>query len=151
MVALANSGLPAKRLELEITETVFLRENENTLSILTELRALGVGVAMDDFGTGYSALGYLRTFPFDKIKVDKSFVRDMSSQRDCMAILKSIALLGSSLGMTTTAEGIESAEQLKTVVDAGFVEGQGYYFWRPMPAQEIAMLLTTQTLTHKAA
>jgi EAL domain-containing protein (putative c-di-GMP-specific phosphodiesterase class I) len=141
VLALANSGLPATRLELEITESVFLQDNENTLAILNELRGLGVGIAMDDFGTGYSSLSYLRSFPFDKIKLDQSFVRDLSDRADCMAIVNSIASLGRDLGMVTTAEGIETAEQLGILRTAGFIEGQGYHFWRPMPSAALTQLL----------
>jgi diguanylate cyclase (GGDEF)-like protein len=141
MMALANSGLAASQLELEITESLFLRHNDNTIAILNELRGLGVRIAMDDFGTGYSSLSYLRSFPFDKIKLDQSFVRDLSNDEEGIAIVNSIAVLGKSLGMITTAEGIETAEQLDIVRKAGFVQGQGYYFWRPMPAQEFAALL----------
>jgi diguanylate cyclase (GGDEF)-like protein len=141
MMALANSGLPASQLELEITESLFLRHNDNTIAILNELRGLGVRIAMDDFGTGYSSLSYLRSFPFDKIKLDQSFVRDLSNDAEGIAIVNSIAVLGKSLGMITTAEGIETAEQLDIVRKAGFVQGQGYYFWRPMPAQDFAALL----------
>ena len=97
MLALANSGLAATRLELEITETVFLQDSDLTLSILHDLRGLGVRIAMDDFGTGYSSLSYLRSFPFDKIKLDQSFVRDLSKREDCMAIAQSIAMLGNNL------------------------------------------------------
>jgi diguanylate cyclase (GGDEF)-like protein/PAS domain S-box-containing protein len=138
ILALANSGLDAKRLELEITESVFLEDNELTLSTLHDLRRLGVRIAMDDFGTGYSSLSYLRSFPFDKIKLDKSFVDDLSTRADSVAIVKSIAMLGASLGMTTTAEGVETADQLKLLQQAGFLEGQGYLFGRPAPAKDIA-------------
>jgi predicted signal transduction protein with EAL and GGDEF domain len=138
ILALANSGLAATRLELEITESVFLEDNELTLSTLHDLRRLGVRIAMDDFGTGYSSLSYLRSFPFDKIKLDKSFVDDLSNRADSIAIVKSIAMLGASLGMTTTAEGIETADQLKLLQQAGFLEGQGYLFGRPVPAKDIA-------------
>jgi diguanylate cyclase (GGDEF)-like protein len=141
VLALASSGLSATRLELEITESAFLQETDETLATLHELRSLGVRIAMDDFGTGYSSLSYLRSFPFDKIKLDQSFVRDLSNRADCMAIVESIALLGGNLGMTTTAEGIETAEQLGMLRDAGFVEGQGFYFHRPMPAKDLARVL----------
>jgi EAL domain-containing protein (putative c-di-GMP-specific phosphodiesterase class I) len=139
VLALAGSGLPATRLELEITETVFLQDDDVTVSILHELRGLGVRIAMDDFGTGYSALSYLRSFPFDKIKLDQSFVRDLAQRPDCVAIVRSIAMLGQSLGMTTTAEGIETEEQLTMLREAGFVEGQGYHFGRPQPAAELRL------------
>lgn len=137
MLALANSALPPQRLELEITETVFLDDNEQTLSILHSLRSFGVRIAMDDFGTGYSSLSYLRSFPFDKIKLDRSFVRDLGVKPDSFAIVQSIATLGGSLGMTTTAEGIETPEQLEQLKAAGFNQGQGYLFGRPQPAEHI--------------
>ena len=104
--SLASSGLPAGRLELEITESVMLRETDATMAILHELRLLGIRIAMDDFGTGYSSLSYLRSFPFDKIKIDQSFVRELSSRPDCIKIVASIAALATSLGMITTAEGV---------------------------------------------
>jgi diguanylate cyclase (GGDEF)-like protein len=137
ILALANSGLAATRLELEITESVFLNDNEQTLSILHDLRSFGVRIAMDDFGTGYSSLSYLRSFPFDKIKLDRSFVRDLGVKPDSFAIVQSIATLGGTLGMTTTAEGIETAEQLDELKAAGFDQGQGYLFGRPQPAHHI--------------
>jgi diguanylate cyclase (GGDEF)-like protein len=146
MLALANSGLAAARLELEITESVFLEDNEVTLSILHDLRRLGVRIAMDDFGTGYSSLSYLRSFPFDKIKLDKSFVDDLSNRADSIAIVKSIAMLGASLGMTTTAEGVETADQLELLQRAGFVEGQGYLFGRPAPAKAIVRSTGSQAV-----
>jgi len=101
---------------------------------------------MDDFGTGYSSLSYLRSFPFDKIKLDKSFVDDLSSRADSIAIVKSIAMLGASLGMTTTAEGVETADQLELLRRAGFVEGQGYLFGRPQPAKMIARSVPSGTV-----
>jgi diguanylate cyclase (GGDEF)-like protein len=141
MHALASSGLAATRLELEITESVFLQDNDLTLSILHDLRGVGVRIAMDDFGTGYSSLSYLRSFPFDKIKLDRSFVRDLGVQPDSLAIVSSIAALGTSLGMTTLAEGIETEEQMLRLREAGFQEGQGYLFGRPAPAKMITATL----------
>ena len=113
IAALGASGLPAHRLELEITETVLLQDTEATISILNELRALGVRISMDDFGTGYSSLGYLRKFPFDKIKIDQSFIRDLSDKPDSIAIVRAVTSLGSTLGIATTAEGVETEEQLQ--------------------------------------
>jgi len=137
MLTLASSGLAATRLELEITESVFLQDNELTLSILHDLRGFGVRIAMDDFGTGYSSLSYLRSFPFDKIKLDRSFVRDLGVRPDSIAIVQSIAALGANLGMTTIAEGIETEEQMERLREAGFVEGQGYLFGRPQPVRQL--------------
>ena len=141
MMALASSGLPATRLELEITESVLLSESEANLATLHQLRALGVRISMDDFGTGYSSLSYLRTFPFDKIKIDQSFVRELSASGDCMAIVRAVAGLGSSLGIPTTAEGVETDEQLEWLRGEGCTEVQGYLFSPPRPAHEIARLL----------
>ena len=118
--ALAASGLSARRLELEITELVLLQNNEATLATLHQLRALGVRIALDDFGTGYSSLSYLRSFPFDKIKIDRCFVSDLSEAgEDALAILRAVAGLGTSLGIATTAEGVETKEQLRTGARGG--------------------------------
>jgi diguanylate cyclase (GGDEF)-like protein len=139
--ALAASGLAPTRLELEITESVLLTENETTLSILHQLRSLGVRIVMDDFGTGYSSLSYLRSFPFDKIKIDRSFVGGLEATNDCAAIVKAIAGLGASLGIQTTAEGVETEEQIKHLREHGCTEFQGYYFGRPLPIGQTAELV----------
>jgi diguanylate cyclase (GGDEF)-like protein len=149
--ALAASGLNPQRLELEITESVLLVENEATLTTLHQLRSLGVRIAMDDFGTGYSSLSYLRSFPFDKIKIDGSFVRDASSRVDCAAIIRAIAGLGESLGIPTTAEGVETEEQLRHVFAEGCTEVQGYLFSHPRPAAELPHLIASLTATENAA
>jgi EAL domain-containing protein (putative c-di-GMP-specific phosphodiesterase class I) len=128
---LAAAGLPPDRLELEITEAVLLEQNEANIGTLHQLRALGTRIAMDDFGTGYSSLSYLRRFPFDKIKIDRSFVFDSIAGQQGEAIIRTIAELGSTLGIQTTAEGIETAEQLQIVRRAGCTEGQGYLIGRP--------------------
>ncbi|WP_201834571.1 putative bifunctional diguanylate cyclase/phosphodiesterase [Microvirga zambiensis] len=146
--ALAISGLAPHRLELEITESVLLQDSETTVSTLHQLRRLGVRIAMDDFGTGYSSLSYLRSFPFDKIKIDQSFVREMSQRTDCLAIVQSVANLGASLGMPTVAEGIETEDQLRQIQAAGCTDAQGYYFGRPKPARELVHTLAA--LKHKA-
>ena len=135
--ALAASGLPAARLEAEITESLLMEDDGATLAALHRLRAMGVRLAMDDFGTGYSSLGYLRRFPFDKLKIDQSFVREMQQTADCGAIVRAVAGLGATLGMTTTAEGVETEEQAASLEAAGCDEGQGYLFGRPKPAGEI--------------
>jgi diguanylate cyclase (GGDEF)-like protein len=145
--ALAASGLAPHRLELEITESVLLQDSETTVSTLHQLRRLGVRIAMDDFGTGYSSLSYLRSFPFDKIKIDQSFVREMSQRTDCLAIVQSVASLGASLGMPTVAEGIETEDQLRQIQAAGCTDAQGYYFGRPKPARELVHTLAA--LKHK--
>ena len=130
--ALASSGLPPHRLELEITESVLLQDSELTLTTLHQLRALGVRIAMDDFGTGYSSLSYLRSFPFDKIKIDQSFVRDMSGKEDSIAIVRAVAGLGKNLGMATTAEGVETQEQ--PVSAPGGLHGGAGLFVQPANA-----------------
>ena len=144
MDALKQSGLPAKRLELEITETLLLEKSGQVLATLHALRALGVRVSMDDFGTGYSSLSYLRSFPFDKIKIDQSFVRDLGSNRDAQAIVRSIISLGMGLGVTITAEGVETEAELSCLRTEGCHEGQGFLFSRARPNAEIVALLQAQ-------
>jgi EAL domain-containing protein (putative c-di-GMP-specific phosphodiesterase class I) len=139
--ALAESNLPAKRLDLEITESVLLLHNAENLDTLRALRALGVRISMDDFGTGYSSLSYLRSFPFDKIKIDQSFIRDLPHDKDAAAIVRAIAALGTSLGMVTVAEGVERPDQLARLREEGCAEVQGYLFSVPQPASEIPGLL----------
>jgi diguanylate cyclase (GGDEF)-like protein/PAS domain S-box-containing protein len=142
--ALAVSGLPAERLELEITESVLLQDNAANMSMLHDLKALGVRISMDDFGTGYSSLSYLRSFPFDKIKIDQTFVRDILKDSDALAIIKAVLDLGASLGIVTTAEGVETVEQLNALRDQGCAEIQGYFISRPAPASEIARMLNVE-------
>nr|WP_283805534.1 EAL domain-containing protein [Bradyrhizobium tropiciagri] len=139
--ALANSGLSPKRLELEITESLFLAETEANLATLHQFRELGVAISMDDFGTGYSSLSYLRSFPFDKIKIDRSFVRDLAKRSDCVAIVRAIAGLGRSLNVTTTAEGVETVEQLDWLRAEGCNEVQGFLFSGAKPAADVEQLL----------
>jgi len=140
--ALANSGLSPTRLELEITESLFLAETEANLAILHQLRELGVSISMDDFGTGYSSLSYLRSFPFDKIKIDRSFVKDLAQRPDCVAIVRAISGLGRSLNITTTAEGVETMDQLDWLRAEGCNEVQGFLFSPAQPAVEVARLLS---------
>ena len=140
--ALAHSGLSPLRLELEITESVFLAETEANLAILHQLRGLGVRISMDDFGTGYSSLSYLRSFPFDKIKIDRSFVKDLAERPDCVAIVRAISGLGRSLNITTTAEGVETIDQLDWLRNEGCNEVQGFLFSAARPADEIAALFS---------
>ncbi|MGX7703927.1 bifunctional diguanylate cyclase/phosphodiesterase [Methylobacterium sp. Gmos1] len=137
MGALAASGLPPERLELEITESVLLQDDEATLAILHRLRALGVGTAMDDFGTGYSSLSYLRRFPFDKIKIDRCFVQDLGQEDGSAAIVRATVGLGKALGMIVLAEGVETEEQAAILREAGCDELQGYLFGRPRPMGEV--------------
>jgi diguanylate cyclase (GGDEF)-like protein len=143
--ALGASGLSSRRLELEITEAVLLEHTESNLGILDELRNLGVRIAMDDFGTGYSSLAYLQKFPFDKIKIDRSFVNDLPEREEALAIIRAVTSLGSSLGMETTAEGVETEEQLKKLKEEGCTEVQGYLFSKPVPAAQAARLLQSLT------
>jgi EAL domain-containing protein (putative c-di-GMP-specific phosphodiesterase class I) len=139
--ALSTSGLVAKRLELEITELVLLQDNEGAFTILHQLRDLGIRIAMDDFGTGYSSLGYLRSFPFDKIKIDQSFIQDLPGKEESLAIVRAVVGLSSSLGITTTAEGVETKEQLASLTSEGCNEFQGFLFSKPRPAAEVAQIL----------
>jgi diguanylate cyclase (GGDEF)-like protein len=138
---LATSGLPANRLELEITEAVLMENTEATRQTLHELKDLGLRIVMDDFGIGYCSLSYLRSFPFDKIKIDRSFIGDLSGAQSAAAIVLAIATLARSLNMTTTAEGIESQQQLEIVRAADCTEAQGYFFSAAKPANEIIQLL----------
>ena len=135
--ALENSGLPAHRLELEITESVLLQNSKTVLATLHELRALGIRTALDDFGTGYSSLSYLRSFPFDKLKIDQSFVREMTHRPGSLAIVTSVLDLARKLGMATTAEGVETEEQISQLRQVGCTEVQGFLFDHPRPAAEI--------------
>ncbi|WEJ58680.1 EAL domain-containing protein [Devosia sp. FJ2-5-3] len=141
---LAEAKLDPSRLELEITESLLLNDSESTLRALHELRAMGVRISMDDFGTGYSSLSYLRAFPFDKIKIDRSFMRDLASRADSQAIIRAVIGLGQSLGMSTTAEGIETEEQLAMVREHGCSEVQGFLFSPPLPPAALASLLHSE-------
>jgi diguanylate cyclase (GGDEF)-like protein len=138
--ALATSGLHPTRLEIEITETVLLHNKEATLAVLHQLRALGIRIAMDDFGTGYSSLTYLQCFPFDKIKIDRSFVKDITENTGSLNIVRAVAALAKGMGMTATAEGVETKEQLDKITSEGCAEMQGFLFSRPLPAHEIERL-----------
>jgi EAL domain-containing protein (putative c-di-GMP-specific phosphodiesterase class I) len=125
----------------EITETFVLQDDEKTMRVLCELHELGVGISMDDFGTGYSSLSMLRKYPFDRIKIDQSFISEMSDRGDCLAIIRAVSAIGVSLGMATTAEGVETCEQFELVKKEGCTEVQGYLFSRHRPAKEIPALL----------
>jgi EAL domain-containing protein (putative c-di-GMP-specific phosphodiesterase class I) len=135
--ALADAGLAPERLELEITESVLLQQDEGNLATLHRLKRLGVSVVLDDFGTGYSSLTYLHMFPFDKIKIDKSFVHKLSTSAECAAIVCAVVGLGASLGIATVAEGVETGEQFALLRVAGCSQAQGYLFSRPVPAAEL--------------
>jgi diguanylate cyclase (GGDEF)-like protein len=135
--ALANGRISADRLELEITETVLLDSDEKSLADLHALKRMGVSIVLDDFGIGYSSMKYLQMFPFDKIKIDKSFIQSMTSREDSAAIVCAIAGLGRALEIQTTAEGVESTDQLELVRTAGCQLAQGYLFGRPVPLHEL--------------
>ena len=139
--ALEISGLDANRLELEITESVSLDESDRNLEILHKLKQMGVRIALDDFGTGYSSLGYLRAFPFDKVKIDRSFISSLETKPESIAIIKAVVDIGNSLNMSVTAEGIETEEQLKAVFKQNCDEVQGYLFSPPLPQSSIEKLL----------
>jgi diguanylate cyclase (GGDEF)-like protein len=141
--ALTKSRLPASRLALEITELVLMQDDKAALALLHQLKDIGVSIAMDDFGTGYSSLGYLRSFPFDKIKIDRSFIQDLSMDKDSLAILRAVVGLGRSLGMITTAEGVETLSQLEVLRAEGCTEAQGYFFSRPKSAAETGDFLAS--------
>jgi len=139
--ALSLSGLEPSRLELEITESVLLDDNKTTMQALHELRRWGVGISIDDFGTGYSSFTYLRMFPFDKIKIDQSFVRDLPTKKDSTAIVRAIIGVASTLGMVTTAEGVETHEQLTYLQAEGCTEVQGYLISRPLLTTDVRRIL----------
>ncbi len=140
--AIAASGLAAHRLELDITESVLLTDADATMGMLRQLQAIGVRIALDDFGTGYSSLSHLRSFPFDKIKIDRSFVSGLAQDnRESLAIVRAVSQMGASLGMCTTAEGVETESQLDAIRAEGCTEVQGYFFSAARPAHEIAKLL----------
>ena len=139
--ALSHAGLPAARLEIEITESALMHCDGETLGALRELRSLGVRVSMDDFGTGYSSLSQLRSFPFDKLKIDRSFIRDLSDSPEAVAVVRAIAALGTSLGMTTTAEGVETEQQEAIIRADGCTDMQGYLVSRPVPSTDLPSLI----------
>ncbi len=131
-----------RRLELETTEAALLQDNEDNLSTLAELRNTGARIVMDDFGTGYSSLNYLRSFPFDKIKIDRSYIKDLVKENvNSLTIVRAVLALAAGLSLSTTAEGVETKEQLDILNQAGYDEIQGYYFSKPMPAPEIPALI----------
>jgi EAL domain-containing protein (putative c-di-GMP-specific phosphodiesterase class I) len=138
---LQNTGLAPQRLELEVTETAILHDTEENLTVLTALHDLGLSIALDDFGTGYSSLSYLSRFPFDRLKIDKSFVGELERRDDCLAIVRAISSLAHQLDLKTTAEGVETEAQLAAVAAAGCIEGQGYLFSAAVTANAIPALL----------
>jgi diguanylate cyclase (GGDEF)-like protein/PAS domain S-box-containing protein len=142
--ALEETGLKASRLDLEITESVLLEKTDQVIASLHALRALGVRISMDDFGTGYSSLSYLRSFPFDKIKIDRSFVRDLESNQGTRAIVRAVLGLAAGLDMKVVAEGIENKQDLAYLMSEGCREGQGFLFSRARPQAEILKMLTSE-------
>src|SRR5260370_30736568 len=140
VAALAASGLPANRLELEITEAVLIRDDEAALAILHQLRAIGVRIALDDFGPGYSSLSYLHRFPFDKIKIDRCFVNDIAEPGGSSGIVQAVVNIAAARHMTTTAEGVETQPQRELLRALGCAEKQGYLFSPAKPAAEIRQL-----------
>jgi len=142
--ALAASGLCPQRLELEVTESLLLREDPQTARVLTALQSLGVSVALDDFGTGWSSLAYLRRFPFDQIKMDRGFLRDLDADPRVAAVVAAILSLGHGLGMTVVAEGIETEEQARRLQDLGCEHGQGWHLGRPVPAEQARALIAEE-------
>jgi EAL domain-containing protein (putative c-di-GMP-specific phosphodiesterase class I) len=143
--ALASSNLPARRLELEITEAVLIRDDEAALAVLHQLRALGVRIALDDFGTGYSSLSYLQRFPFDKIKIDRSFVNDIAIFEPSAAIVQAVVKIAAVSNMTTTAEGVETETQRELLRAFGCNQMQGYLFSPAIPAVDLRRLFLTSS------
>jgi EAL domain-containing protein (putative c-di-GMP-specific phosphodiesterase class I) len=142
--ALAESGLDPRRLELEITEAVLIADDDAALVTLGQLRALGVHIALDDFGTGYSSLQYLQRFPFDKIKIDRSFVKEVTRNSGSASIIRAVVSIAADRNMITTAEGVETDQQRDTVQMLGCTQMQGYLFSRPVPAQDVRTLLAAE-------
>jgi EAL domain-containing protein (putative c-di-GMP-specific phosphodiesterase class I) len=138
---LAETGLRPNRLELEITERIFMEDKESTLSTLRRIKALGVRIALDDFGTGYSSLSYLRSFPFDKIKIDRAFVSDLNEKSDNVVIVQAVVSIARAFGMTTTAEGVETENQQNFLAALGCDEVQGYLYSAPVPIEEVSALI----------
>jgi diguanylate cyclase (GGDEF)-like protein len=150
MSALDDSGLAPSLLEVEITENILIRDTATVIDVLHKLKTSGVQIAMDDFGTGYSSLGYLQRFPFDRIKVDRSFIKDIPDSAGSTAIVGAVVALSKRLGMVTTAEGIETREQLEFLKDEGCDEAQGYFFSRPRPAEDLEQILAQDVLEDPA-
>jgi diguanylate cyclase (GGDEF)-like protein/PAS domain S-box-containing protein len=149
--AIEESGMPPSKLQLEITESVLLQNTFSTLETLHKLRSMGVQIALDDFGTGYSSLSYLRSFPFDKIKIDRSFIQDLANGAEPLAIVHAVAGLANRLNMTSTAEGVETQQQLDTLVSLGCTEMQGYLFSRARPASEIRQFFAAPSVDSAGA
>lgn len=143
--ALSSAGLPPSRLDLEITEGALIENTETVLLMLNQIKAMGIKVSIDDFGTGYSSLSYLQKFPFDKIKIDQSFIRSLETNADSAAIVRAVTALGKSLGMMTIAEGVETESQLELIARDGCAQVQGYLTGRPLAADAASELISTRT------
>ena len=151
VAALAASGLPASRLELEITEAVLIRDDEAALAILHQLRDIGVRIALDDFGTGYSSLSYLQRFPFDKIKIDRCFVNDITEPGGSSCIVRAVVNIAAERHMTTTAEGVETEQQRQLLAALGCSEMQGYLFSAAKPAAELKRMFFSSSARRASA
>ena len=149
--ALATSGLSPTQLELEITESVLMQDADEALTTLNQLRALGLRISMDDFGTGYSSFSYLQSFPFDKIKIDRTFIRNIANRDDCKSIVRAVTSMARSLKVKTVAEGVETKEQLDIVRAEGCDQIQGYYFGRPMKIEKALEALQKDSGARQAA
>ena len=145
--ALIDSGLAPQRLELEVTESVLLDDAKTNLAVLHHFKGMGIAIAMDDFGTGYSSLANLRSFPFDRIKIDRSFIHDMSECKESEAIVRAVLALSRSLGIVTTAEGVETEQQLAWLRAEGCSEIQGFYYSQAKPANELSFVATPSVVT----
>jgi EAL domain-containing protein (putative c-di-GMP-specific phosphodiesterase class I) len=143
--ALAASGLPPHRLQLEVTESLLLGDDLASAGVLAGLQELGVSIALDDFGTGWSSLAYLRRFPFDQIKMDRGFLRDLGTDPRVGAVVQAILSLGRGLGMRVVAEGIETEEQARRLLALGCERGQGWHLGRPAPAEQARALIAAET------
>ena len=146
---LRETGLAPSRLYLEITETILMQESDTTVLVLNQLRQLGVRISMDDFGTGYSSLSYLRSFPLDKIKIDRAFVKDLGVTAASDVIIRSVIDIARTLEMTTTAEGVETREQFERLAALGCTEAQGYYLSKAVPVSQVPDLIAKWS-THKS-
>jgi EAL domain-containing protein (putative c-di-GMP-specific phosphodiesterase class I) len=142
--ALSQAGLPPSKLEIEVTESLLIDSRAAGLQILHAIRDMGVRIAIDDFGTGYASLSYLRDFPFDKIKIDRSFIQGLLERPECLAIVRAMVRLAGSLGVAVVAEGVESADQLTRLRAEGCTEVQSFLLWAPMPVDEVTRLLKKQ-------
>ena len=148
---LLDTGLSPRRLELEITESVFIDDFSRAISILSRLKSLGVRIALDDFGSGFSSLSYLHSFAFDKIKIDRTFILDLEHNRHSMAIVRAVVDLGHSLNIPVLAEGVETAAQHAILLDRGCDEVQGYLLGRPMPIENYAELTGMAVIARSAS